>query len=113
MKRILLGIGLLLLITALGFVTWVYRDLSTPVSHAKQGQYIEIPRGSSPAAVITRLTDEGIIKNKWPLMLYLKITGNSSQLKAGEYDFPSPISPVAVVGKLREGQQTAVAVDGG
>lgn len=104
-KRILLGLLLLLVLLAAGFGIWIYRDLSTPVSHAKQGQYIEIPRGSSPAAVITRLADEGIVKHRWPLMLYLKITGNASQLKAGDYDFPSPVSPLAVFAKLREGQQ--------
>jgi UPF0755 protein len=38
-------------------------------------------------------------------MIYLKVTANGSQLKAGEYDFPSPISPLGVFAKLREGEQ--------
>jgi UPF0755 protein len=105
MKRILLGLGLTLVIATAGFAFWVYRNLSTPIAHTKQGQYIEIPRGSSPTAIINRLSEEGIINHKWPLMLYLKLSANGSQLKAGEYDFPSPISPLGVVGKLREGQQ--------
>jgi UPF0755 protein len=105
MKRILLAIILLALITASASAFWVYRDLHTPVSHTKHGQYVEISRGSSPAAVISKLADEGIIKHKWPLTLYLKLTANGSQLKAGEYDFPSPISPLAVFGRLREGEQ--------
>jgi len=40
-----------------------------------------------------------------PLTLYLKFTANGSQLKAGEYDFPSPISPLGVFARLREGEQ--------
>jgi UPF0755 protein len=105
MKRILLAIGLLVLITASASAIWVYRDLHTPVSHAKHGQHVEIPRGSSPTTVVNKLSEEGIIKHKWPLTLYLRLTANGSQLKAGEYDFPSPISPLAVFARLREGEQ--------
>jgi UPF0755 protein len=66
---------------------------------------VEILRGSSPTSVVSKLADEGIIKHKWPLTLYLKLTANGSQLKAGEYDFPSPISPLGVFARLREGEQ--------
>jgi UPF0755 protein len=51
------------------------------------------------------LANEGIIKHRWPLTLYLKLTSQGADLKAGEYDFPSPISPVGVLARLREGQQ--------
>ena len=105
MKRILLALLLLILITASASAIWAYRDLHTPVQHTKHGQYVEIPRGSSPTAVVSKLADEGIIKHKWPLTVYLKLTANGSQLKAGEYDFPSPISPLAVFARLREGEQ--------
>jgi UPF0755 protein len=105
MKRILLAIGLLVLLTVSASAVWVYRDLHTPFKHAKHGQYVEIARGSSPASVINKLADEGIIKHRLPLTLYLKLTSNGSQLKAGEYDFPSPISPLGVFARLREGEQ--------
>ena len=105
MKRILLVLVLIVLVAASASAYWVYRDLHTPIAHSKHGQYVEIPRGSSPTAVVSKLANEGIIKHKWPLVLYLKLTANGSQLKAGEYDFPSPISPLAVFAKLREGEQ--------
>ena len=105
MKRILLIVFLLLLVIAGGATAWAYRDLHTPARHTKHGQYVEIPRGSSPTAVVNRLASEGIIKHKWPLTLYLKLTSQGADLKAGEYDFPSPISPVGVLARLREGQQ--------
>ena len=108
MKRFLLLILFLILIIAGATSLWVYRDLHTPVQHTKHGHYIDIPRGSSPATVVNRLADEGIIKHKWPLMIYLKLTPKSSQFKAGEYDFPSPISPLAVFSRLREGEQRLI-----
>src|SRR6185295_20302048 len=103
MKRILLAIALLVLLAVSASAIWVYRDLHTPVKHAKHGQYVEIARGSSTTSVVTKLAEEGIIRNRLPLMIYLKLTSNGSQLKAGEYDFPSPISPLGVFARLREG----------
>jgi UPF0755 protein len=105
MKRILLAICLLVLLAASASAVWVYRDLHTAIKHDRHGQYVEIARGSSPSSVINKLADEGIIKHKLPLTLYLKLTANGSQLKAGEYDFPSPISPLGVFARLREGEQ--------
>ena len=105
LKRILLIILVLIVLAVAVTSAWAYQQLRTPVTHNKQGQYIEIPRGSSPPSIVNKLAGEGIIKNKWPLMLYLKLSRSGSHLKAGEYNFPSPISPLAVFAKLREGQQ--------
>jgi len=105
MKRILLAITVVVLIGIAGTIIWAYRDLHTPIRHGKRGQYIEIQRGSSPTTVISKLADEGIIRHKWPLAIYLKLTSNASQLKAGEYDFPSPISPLGAFERLRQGEQ--------
>lgn len=105
MKRLILLLIVLgiLAVAALGF--WTYSDLRKPVAHAKSGQYIEIPKGSSPSAIIRKLAAEGVLKHEWPLKLYLKSTGAGSTLKAGEYDFPSPISPLSVLAKLQQGQR--------
>ncbi|MEP6742121.1 MAG: endolytic transglycosylase MltG [bacterium] len=105
MKRILLIVFLAVLIIAGSATAWAYRELHTPVRHTKHGQYVEILRGSSPTAVVNKLASEGIIKHKWPLTLYLKFTARGTELKAGEYDFPSPISPLGVFARLREGEQ--------
>src|SRR5688572_7600187 len=105
MKRLILLIIVVGVLAAAGAGAWTYLDLRRPITHAKKGQYIEIPKGSSPAAIITKLADEGIIKHEWPLKFYLKSTGKGATLKAGEYDFPSPISPLGVLSKLQQGQR--------
>lgn len=96
---------LLLFITVGALVFWAYRDLSAPREHDKAEQYIEIPRGLSPSQIVAKLATEGIIKHEWPLLLYMKWTGAGARLKAGEYRFPSPISPLEVLKKLEEGEQ--------
>ena len=105
MKKLLLLVLALVVLASAASGAWVYSDLRKPVSHARSGQYIEIPKGSSPSWIINKLLAEGIIKHEWPLKLYLKSTGKGATLKAGEYDFPSPISPLSVVAKLQQGQR--------
>lgn len=104
-KRFLVIIAIILIVGAVAAVAWGYRDLRTPVHHGQSGQYIEIPKGTSPAAVIKKLTAAGIIKHQQPVLMYLKLTGVGQRFKAGEYDFPSPISPNAVLAKLQTGEQ--------
>ncbi len=108
MKRFLVIITLILIVGAVGAVVWGYRDLRTPVHHGRSGQCIEIPKGTSPAGVIKKLTAAGIIKHEQPVLMYLKLTGAGQRFKAGEYDFPSPISPHAVLAKLQTGEQRLI-----
>lgn len=107
-KKRPLKIALLLLIllsaAALGLLYWSYRDLHAPVAHSRAEQYIEIPRGSTPATIAEKLRGEGVIRRTWPLLAYIKLKGLGGKLKAGEYRFPSPISPVGVLAKLIEGE---------
>jgi len=107
-KRFLIIITLILILGAVGAVAWGYRDLRTPVHHGQSGQYIEIPKGTPPAAVIKKLTAAGIIKHEQPVLMYLKLTGLGQRFKAGEYDFPSPISPREVLAKLQTGEQRLI-----
>jgi len=88
-----------------GLAFWSYREIHRPVAHSRADEYIEIPRGTSPAETIARLESAGIIRHAWPLRIYLRLTGLGQRFKAGQYRFASPISPLAVVRKLEEGQQ--------
>jgi len=105
MKRFLIAVLLILIAAVAGSAWWGYADLRKPVYHNKSGQYMEIPKGSSSAFVIKKLSSEGIIRHEWPITIYMKLTGKGSRFKAGEYDFPSPISPLAAIAKLERGEQ--------
>lgn len=104
-KRLAVLFVVLLLAAIGGTLFWSYRDLRAPVAHNRSSDYIEIPRGSTPTEIVNKLIAEGIIRHGWPLLVYIKLTGAASRLKAGEYRFPSPISPFGVLKKLEEGEQ--------
>ena len=103
--RLLLITLLLVLLFAGGFAFWLHRELHSPVAHNATEQYIEIPRGTSPAQSIARIKSAGVIGRDWPLLFYIRLRGLGPRLKAGEYRFPSPISPLSVLQKLLEGEQ--------
>jgi UPF0755 protein len=105
MKRLILGITLTFIVVCATFAAWIFKELRSPIEHNKSQQYIEIPRGTAPASVIRKLANEGVLRRAWPLTLYLKLTGGGSSLKAGEYRFASPISPLGVYAKLRQGER--------
>jgi UPF0755 protein len=105
MKKLLLLVPVLIVLSVASVAYWGYKDLHRAVAHDKNNQFIEVPRGSAPATVVHRLALEGIIRHEWPLNLYMKFSGAGSRLKAGEYQFPSPISPLSVLRKLEQGEQ--------
>jgi len=106
--RILLVLFFVVLIGMAGTAYWFYRELHTPVYHNKTSKFVQIPRGSAPAGVVKRLASEGVISHEWPLELYMKFTGAGSRLKAGDYKFPSPITPLVVLQRLELGEQRMI-----
>jgi UPF0755 protein len=105
MKRVVFILFLIIVLSSLGLYVWAKQQLETPVQHSQANQYVEIPRGSSPDEIISKLTDLGVIRRGWLLRLYVRLEGSGSRLKAGEYRFPSPISPLGVLKRLEEGEQ--------
>jgi peptidoglycan lytic transglycosylase G len=108
MKKILLFVLILAVLACAVVFFWGYKDLHRSIAHTKSSEYIEIPRGSNPSTVVKRLALEGVIKHEWPLMFYMKFTGAGSRLRAGEYVFPSPISPISVLRRLEQGEQRTI-----
>jgi UPF0755 protein len=103
-KRLLIGLVILILVSAGAGAWWINRSLKAKQTHAFAEKYVEVPRGTTPADIVNRLHAKGIVGSTWPILLYLKWTGAGARLKAGEYKFPSPISALEVIRKLEEGE---------
>lgn len=93
-------------ILALGGVSyWLYNAMSAPITHDKANKFIEIPKGSTPNQIISKLAVEGILKSETATQIYLRTFGKSENLKAGEYQFSSPITPLQVLKELEKGEE--------
>lgn len=91
-----------------GFAFWIYRSVNEPHAHNKSNEFIQIPKGSNPNQIIAKLSAEGILANELPTQIYLRSFGDGGKLKAGEYQFASPISPLQVLKELEKGEERTV-----
>jgi UPF0755 protein len=77
-------------------------------THAKSNQFIQIPKGSTTNEIIGKLVTEGILKNELPTQIYLRSFGDASKIQAGEYQFPSPITPLQVLKEMEKGEERTI-----
>jgi len=98
----------LLLIVAIAAVAvfsfWFYRTLTTPIEHQKSAEIIVIERGSTPAQIVAKLRNEGVLHSDLFVRIYLRLFAEASSLQAGEYQFKSPISAIEVLKELEKGE---------
>ncbi|HSE97891.1 MAG TPA: endolytic transglycosylase MltG, partial [Blastocatellia bacterium] len=91
------------LVAAAASFLWLRASVTSPVEHPSADEIITIEQGMGLQSIIARLSEAGIVSNPTALRLYLRLTGRSSQLKAGDYRFDSPISPLEAIEKIRRG----------
>jgi len=94
---------IILLGSAAAAVWWVRDSVTRPVDHLSADKIISIEQGMSTQAIINKLEEEGIIRHPAALKLYLAVARRSDQLKAGDYRFDSPISPLQALDKIARG----------
>lgn len=102
--KILFVAAIVAIVAVVGISYWLYSSLNTPHQHDKAAQYVTVEKGSTPKQIIAKLTSEGILKGGLPLQIYLRTLGDSGKLQAGEYRFPSPITPLQVLKQLEKGE---------
>lgn len=107
MRRALLLVPLTLLIVALGaalFGNVLWNRIGEPYKgNSATEQFVEIPPGTPTAAIGRRLVDAGIVRDTLVFRAALWWTGESRNLKAGEYRFDQSLSPVGVIARLTRG----------
>ncbi|HKF59054.1 MAG TPA: endolytic transglycosylase MltG [Blastocatellia bacterium] len=96
-------INALLVAVAVVAGVWVRWTVAHPVTHQSADRIVTIDPGIGTDATIARLEEAGIVRHPIALRLYLTVTGRSSRLKAGDYKFTSPISPLEAIDKIRRG----------
>jgi UPF0755 protein len=113
MKRVLVAVLILIAMAAaatIGFAVWVSRTVNAEHTHRRASEYIKIEKGSAPKQIVAQLADAGIIPSYTAAMLYLRTVGDSSNLQAGEYQFPSPVTTLQVLKILEKGEDRTIKI---
>jgi UPF0755 protein len=85
-----------------GFM-WLRLEMNRPHAHEATKKLITIEPGSSTNQIIARLSREGILAHQLPVKLWLRSFGRGQIMRAGDYTFKSPISPIEVLNRLGKG----------
>jgi len=71
--------------------------------HGAAFSIIEIPEGTGAARAVQILVEHGIVQRSPLALLYLRLTGRTRGIKAGEYYFTRPMTPGEVFDKIISG----------
>jgi UPF0755 protein len=100
---------MLLAVGAGGAATWVYLGIEWPFRGSDE-QFVDIPPGLGTRAIGARLVAAGIVRDSLTFRAALWRSGRNTRLKAGEYRFAEPISPLAVIDRLNRGDVFVVRI---
>jgi UPF0755 protein len=100
--RWFIRVALLLVLVAGIAASIAYNKLSEPYRGFEDVRLIEITRGSSTRAIAKQLTEAGIIKDEWMLLVARAIDRKGS-LQAGEYEFRDAANVWQVMDRLKRG----------
>jgi UPF0755 protein len=74
------------------------RELPEPVTA------VTVEPGMGTREIVARLAAAGVVQDQTALLLWLTATGQGRALKAGDYEFASPVSPLEAIDKIRRGE---------
>ena len=96
--------GMVLLILFLTVSAQIFVWASIPYrGYGASFAIIEISEGTGAARAIEILEEHGVIQRSPLALVYLRLTGRTRGLKAGEYSFTRPMTPGEVFDKLISG----------
>ena len=107
MRTLLVTLFLLIVLAGVGaffFGNTVWGRVHEPYKgYDGAEQFVDIPPGTGMAAIRRRLVDAGVVRDDTVLRVALWWTGESRNIRAGEYRFDRAMTPVEVVETLARG----------
>lgn len=97
---------LLLVVVALiicGLVFQYQQELSISQGHNQAGKIFTVKKGMTLEETLSALQSAGIIRNALALRMYIKLTGKSPVVKAGDYTFVTPLTALEALSTLEAG----------
>src|SRR3954468_13471209 len=96
-RTLVLLIVLLLLGGAAAGDVFYTRVHETFRGYAGAEQFVEIPTGTGTRGIGERLVAAGIVRDRTTYRVALELAGSARRLKAGEYRFDRPMTPLEAI----------------
>ncbi len=92
------------MVLAIGGGYFFWRALTSPYKGYPQPfKDVEIRKGQRTAIILRHLQQQGILRDEYVPMIYMKVIRHGESIKAGIYEFSRPISAAEVVEKMIRG----------
>jgi UPF0755 protein len=102
--RSLVTVLIFAVLLAVGAGWFFWRAVGTPYKgYTETKKRVEIRRGLRTSAILQQLQKEGVLRDEWIPLVYMKLVRGRDSLKAGVYEFDKPLSAVDVIDKLARG----------
>lgn len=94
---------ILLLIAASGYVIYNFQ----PMPASEEAIRLEITPGSGSMRIAEQLQEEGLIRNSWLFLSYLRLNEQGTRFMAGQYDMRPGMTYDDIIEKLNSGDTVA------
>jgi UPF0755 protein len=96
--------ALLLVFVLAAGAGWVAHFARTPVEVPASARMFEVEQGVSFRAIARQLVDHGILAESYTFVLLGRVLGKAGSVRAGMYQLPERITPLALIGKFARGE---------
>jgi len=104
-KSVLLGVVL----ASLG-VAWLWHFAQTPLIMPEKQHVFVVKPGSNIRTISRQLVEEHLLREPWSFLLMARLSGQASDLKAGNYLFESGVTPYRLFDMLTSGDATQIGI---
>jgi UPF0755 protein len=109
-NRLIFGMIAIVFLLAVFFTLAFALFLVSPADKAAGDQVFVVKEGQSLREAAEELEEKGIVKSRRLFVLWAKLTGQTKQIKAGEYALSARMAPVGILKKLQKGMVITYAV---
>jgi UPF0755 protein len=103
LKYVLLAIVVIAIVAGVAVYFGANRIYESYRGYEGPEVFVEVPPGAGPVSIADRLVDAGVVKDAVTFRGALWVSGRARDLKAGEYRFTEPMTPLEVIDKIARG----------
>jgi len=104
-------IGIFAIVLAVAGIWFFLRAMRSPYkNYSESFKDVEVHHGLRTDAILKHLEAEGIIRDEFVPLVYMKIVRHNDKIKAGIYEFSKPMTAEEVLDKLIRGDVVARSV---
>ena len=104
-------VAIFAVLLAIGAGWFFWRAVRTPYKgYTEQKKRVDIRRGLRTSSILQQLQKEGVLRDEWIPLVYMKLLRSRDSLKAGVYEFDKPLSAVDVIDKLARGEVVLASI---